>query len=147
MVLELEWLLLQDKTFLEEEEQKDVNPFAYNAEMLSKYYKICKRDEFVRCYTKGEKYITKHYVLFVYKTSFPLWRIGVTVTRKIGNAVLRNRFKRIVRAFFYKYATSWYAGYDFILLSKLPLHTYTLSLDSVEKEILPLMQTKCYMDI
>lgn len=115
--------------------------------MVPKYHRICKRDDFVRCYTKGEKYITQQYILFVYKTSLPVWRIGITVTRKIGNAVLRNKFKRVVRAFFYKYATSWCIGYDFVLLSRLPLHTYTMSLHSIEKEIIPLMQKKLYMDI
>ena len=89
--------------------------------------------------------MTKSYILFVYKTSLPTWRIGITVTRKIGTAVLRNRFKRLVRAFFYKYALSWQEGYDFVLLSRIPLDKKNLVLSAIEDEILPILQTKYYI--
>jgi len=48
----------------------------------------------------GCKYNTPHFVLLVLDNSHTSSRLGITVTRKVGNAVERNRLKRIIREFF-----------------------------------------------
>ena len=48
----------------------------------------------------GCKYNTPHFVLLVLENSVKNSRLGITVTRKVGNAVKRNRLKRIIREFF-----------------------------------------------
>lgn len=50
----------------------------------------------------GCKYNTPHFVLLVLENSVKNSRLGITVTRKVGNAVQRNRLKRIIREFFRK---------------------------------------------
>lgn len=115
--------------------------------MLSRSHRLCSRKDFLLCYNKGEKLITTHYILFAYSTQLPVWRLGVTVTRKIGNAVLRNKFRRIIRAFFRKYAESLHTGYDFVVISRYPLLLERLVLSSVEREITPVMQMKHYITL
>lgn len=50
--------------------------------------------------TMGCKFYTPHFVLLVSDNKINNSRLGVTVSRKIGNAVHRNRLKRIIREFF-----------------------------------------------
>lgn len=56
--------------------------------------------EFKRVYDKGRRYNGPLFTLFVLKNNETLSRFGVTVTKKIGNAVERNRCKRVLREIF-----------------------------------------------
>lgn len=53
--------------------------------------------QFRQVYEQGQKFHTAFFSAFVLKTESNEQRIGITVTRKIGNAVIRNRCKRRVR--------------------------------------------------
>jgi ribonuclease P protein component len=58
------------------------------------------RDEFRRVKKYGKR-ITGRMVIFdVLSEKFPYRRLGVTVSKRFGNAVARNRFKRLVREAF-----------------------------------------------
>lgn len=113
--------------------------------MLLKEYRLRHRNDFLRCYAEGEKHVTKHYIIFVCTTSYPYWRLGVTVTKKIGSAVVRNKFRRIIRALFMKYSLAWYSGYDFVVISRFPLDKKKLCLHAIEKELMPVIQARYSM--
>lgn len=55
-------------------------------------YKIVKK--------MGCKLYTPHFVLFIRKNGLGRPRLGVTVSRRVGNAVTRNRVKRYIKEFF-----------------------------------------------
>jgi len=48
----------------------------------------------------GCKLHTPHFILLLAENSLFTSRLGLTVSRKVGNAVMRNRVKRSVREFF-----------------------------------------------
>ncbi len=48
----------------------------------------------------GRRFFSPSFILYANPNSGPHTRLGITVTRKIGNAVTRNRFKRLVREAF-----------------------------------------------
>ena len=56
--------------------------------------------QFKRVYDKGRRYNSPLFTFFVIKNNEPVSRLGVTVTRKVGNSVERNRCKRILREIF-----------------------------------------------
>ena len=74
-----------------------------------KYDVINENHLFVKCYNKGKKVITKRLDVFVLddkharflQKSHPdkvkINRVGISVTKKLGGAVQRNRAKRIIR--------------------------------------------------
>ena len=48
----------------------------------------------------GRKIHSGNFLLIWKDSALPAARIGITVSRKVGNAVVRNRIKRLVREFF-----------------------------------------------
>ena len=74
-----------------------------------KYGVINENHLFVKCYNKGKKVVTKRVVVFVLEDKHARFlqkshperkkinRVGISVTKKLGTAVARNRAKRIIR--------------------------------------------------
>lgn len=53
--------------------------------------------QFRKVYDQGQRFHTSYFSAFTLKNDIGELRIGITVTRKIGNAVVRNRCKRRLR--------------------------------------------------
>jgi ribonuclease P protein component len=72
---------------------------------LPRSARLLRRGDFVRVQTAGRRVHTAHFVLLVLPRrsqasgaeSEPALRVGVTVGKRVGNAVRRNRIKRLVR--------------------------------------------------
>jgi len=79
------------------EPEKKRHPFSF-----PKADRILKRKEFAELSESGRKIGNNHFLAIVSKCEGENLRIGITVTRKAGNAVARNRIKRHVREFFRK---------------------------------------------
>ena len=53
---------------------------------------------FQRCYRSGRYAVCGYVCAYFYPNGTPFNRLGITAGKKLGNAVCRNRVKRIVRA-------------------------------------------------
>lgn len=67
------------------------------SEALPKSRRLAKRPEFVRVYENGRKHFSRYAVLFFAGNDLQSSRIGITVTKKVGKANIRNRLKRWTR--------------------------------------------------
>jgi ribonuclease P protein component len=72
------------------------------SEKFSKSDRILKRDRFREVYDAGRKIQATYFTAFVLLNKSEKPRIGITVTRKIGDSVERNRARRLVREAFRK---------------------------------------------
>ena len=70
---------------------------ARGSEALPKAKRLAKRREFLRVYEKGQKIVSRYVVLFFAANELPHSRIGITATKKLGKANIRNRLKRWTR--------------------------------------------------
>jgi len=70
---------------------------ARGPEALPKPKRLAKRREFLRVYETGRKLFSRYAVLFLAANDLPHSRIGITATKKIGKANVRNRLKRWTR--------------------------------------------------
>lgn len=55
-------------------------------------------------------------IVFVLPNDLPFSRLGLSVSRKVGNAVVRNRWKRLIREAFRKNYESFQRRFDLIVL-------------------------------
>ena len=83
-----------------------------------KSQRLLKRSDFVKLNQAGKRYHSAHFVVIAGKNSLGLTRMGVTVGRKVGNAVVRNRTKRLLREFFRLNKSRLPRGYDFAFVAK-----------------------------
>ena len=67
------------------------------SEALPKSKRLAKRREFVHVYETGQKLFSRFAVVFFAANSLPQSRIGITATKKLGKANVRNRLKRWTR--------------------------------------------------
>lgn len=74
--------------------------------------------DFKRLYYKGKAYTHPALVVYVVKNSAGICRIGITVSKKIGTAVDRNRCKRIIRAAYRSIEPQITGSWDFILVAR-----------------------------
>ncbi|MFW6011021.1 MAG: ribonuclease P protein component [Desulfosalsimonas sp.] len=67
---------------------------------LGKTERLLKRCEFLRLSRQGKSTGNRYFVAAFKSNGRDFSRLGITVTRKTGKAVVRNRIKRFVREFF-----------------------------------------------
>ena len=63
-----------------------------------RYDTLTRNNEFSRVYARGKAYVHPQVVVYVCKNRAGHTRVGLTATKKIGNAVVRNRARRVMRA-------------------------------------------------
>ncbi len=66
-------------------------------EALPREKRLAKRREFLRVYETGRKFFSRYCVVFFAGNELHHSRIGVTATKKLGKANVRNRLKRWTR--------------------------------------------------
>ena len=68
--------------------------------LFTKADRILKHSDFLRISRCGIKLQNRYFVVLFCQGRFKRTRLGVTVSKKVGNAVERNRIKRIFREYF-----------------------------------------------
>ena len=84
---------------------------------------VRKRAEFQRIQSSGARVNTERFVLILAAQSEPFGaaRLGITASRRIGGAVVRNRAKRLVRAAFRETRELFPDGIDLVVVVRKPL--------------------------
>jgi len=84
---------------------------------ITKGMRLRRRAEFVAVQTGGRKLHGRHVLALAKQQDLPVGRLGITVTKKVGNAVVRNRIKRLLREWMRLHG--WVpAGWDLVLVAK-----------------------------
>lgn len=77
-----------------------------------------RNNDFRRLYAKGKSFASPVIVTYVMKNRCGFVRIGITTSKKIGKAVLRNRSRRIIREAFRSIAEEIRGGYDLVFVAR-----------------------------
>jgi len=77
-----------------------MNPSADGSAAFPKNLRLLKRSEFRKVYEEGERRTGQLAAVFYCPNGLGRTRLGITVSARVGNAVVRNRIKRRVREVF-----------------------------------------------
>ncbi|MEK6678073.1 MAG: ribonuclease P protein component [Nitrospirota bacterium] len=64
---------------------------------IPKNEQIKRTFEYKRVYEKGKRYYSSNIILYVLKNNLQYSRVGISVGKKVGGSVKRNRIKRLLR--------------------------------------------------
>jgi len=67
---------------------------------FTKAVRLRKRSEFISISAKGTRRNASNFIIVCGRNDMKHPRLGITVSKRVGNAVCRNRIKRFVREFF-----------------------------------------------
>lgn len=91
---------------------------ARESQSLPKSHRLRKRGEFRRVQDRGQRFTSGALILLVLPNALGRRRLGVTVSSKVGNAVVRARVKRWFREIFRKHRGLLPASVDVVLIAR-----------------------------
>lgn len=104
---------------------------------MKAYQKLKQNWEFHRAYNRGVSCISPAFVLYVVKGKKGVVRLGITVGKKLGCAVKRNRAKRLITAAFDSLVSHLPMGYDYVIVARTRIISQksTQVADALEKQL------------
>lgn len=85
---------------------------------MDKECRLRKNEDFRIVYRKGRSYWNRNIGLYMMKNNLDNSRIGFSITKKIGNSVVRNRTRRRIYEIYRKNFDCIKEGYDIIIIPK-----------------------------
>lgn len=85
---------------------------------LSKPERLLKRADFEKLSEEGNRIDSDYFVILYSRNGFGKLRLGVTVSKRVGRAVTRNRVKRLVREHFRLRKALFSDSYDVNVIAK-----------------------------
>lgn len=82
------------------------------SESLKKY------GDFQRVYKKGKSYANKYLIMYVMEQDTQRNRIGISVSKKVGNSVVRHRLTRLIRESYRLNEEKFVDGLDIVIIAR-----------------------------
>ena len=101
-----------------------------------------RRSDYLVCYDKGRRLASRQFVVFVHtrRDDTATWRVGMAVTKKLGNAVARNRIKRVLREFFRTHQALIPPSVDLVVIPKKHVRAARMTLAMAVNDLVPVLQ-------
>ena len=87
---------------------------------MNKKQRIKKNAEFQTIFKKGKSFANRQFVVYCLNKEEDYYRVGLSVSKKVGNAVVRNRIKRYIRQTFLEIHDQVFPNMDYIIIARNP---------------------------
>ncbi len=85
---------------------------------MTTLHKLKKNYEFKKVYDEKKYFVEKYIVMYLSMNNSTLNRVGFSVSKKIGNSVVRNRVKRLMKEAFRQVSVNMKHGYDMVFTAR-----------------------------
>lgn len=109
---------------------------------MRKAYRVKKNSEFQSILRTGKSFANRELVIYYKpKVMQDHFKIGISVGKKIGNAVTRNRIKRLIRESFIQLEDQIIPDIDIIIIARKP--TVHMNGNQMKRSITHLLKKQC----
>lgn len=77
-----------------------------------------KNKDFQTVYRQGKSYANKYLVLYIMENQTGKNRIGISVSKKVGNSVVRHHLTRLIRESYRLQEECFQRGYDLVVIAR-----------------------------
>ena len=77
-----------------------------------------KNEQFRFVYKNGRSYANKYFIMYVKENGLDKNRIGISVSKKVGNSVVRHRITRLVRESYRLHESVFNSGLDIVIVAR-----------------------------
>lgn len=95
-----------------------------------------KNSDFQNVYRKGKSYANRFFVMYVLENDLAKNRLGISVSKKVGNSVIRHHITRLVREAYRLQEDMFNSGLDIVVIARVA--SKNVSYHDTEKGLLHL---------
>ena len=107
--------------------------------IVQKQYRLAKKEDFNKVYRQGKSMGNRQFVVYyISNAAVDHFRLGVSVSKKIGNAVVRNRIRRMLKEIVRHHAAHISVHSDMILIARKP--SVEMEYLEMEKSVLHILK-------
>ena len=77
-----------------------------------------KNKDFQNVYRNGKSYADKYLVMYVLENGLESNRIGISVSKKVGNSVVRHHLTRLLREIYRLHEEMFHSGWDIVVIAR-----------------------------
>lgn len=111
---------------------------------MKKTYRVKRERDFNDIFTKGRNVANRRFVIYSLPKEQHHFRVGLSVSKKLGNAVMRNRIKRRIRHVLIEYADQL-TSEDFVIIARKGVEN--LSYQEIKQNLLHVLKlAKLYQE-
>jgi ribonuclease P protein component len=103
-----------------------------------------KNSDFQAVYKSGKSYANKYLVIYTSKNGTDRNRLGISVSKKVGNSVVRHRIKRLVKESYRLHELMFNSGLDIAVIARQGSDACDYA--SIESALLHLMKLNGTLD-
>lgn len=79
---------------------------------------IRKNSDFQKVYREGKSFANKYLVMYVLENGTDDIRLGMSVSKKVGNSVVRHRITRLIRESYRLHKEMFSSGLDIVVIAR-----------------------------
>ncbi|MBO8172176.1 MAG: ribonuclease P protein component [Bacillaceae bacterium] len=90
---------------------------------MNKKYRLRKNEDFQKVFKQGQSFANRQFVIYRldHQDEQESFRVGISVSKKLGNAVVRNRIKRLIREAVRLKESEVSSHVDFVIIARKPV--------------------------
>ena len=79
---------------------------------------IKKNEDYQKVYHSGKSFANKYLVMYAKKNESETGRLGISVSKKVGNSVVRHRIARLIRESYRLNVSKFHSGWDIVVVAR-----------------------------